>query len=577
MNKKILFCIFLFLSFLCVNAQMSYYYKGDKIPLSVDKNFVHIITDEVFVKSSSSSRLFQELNVERVDSRPVQGLLKLKLNSVSDMSGYSLIVKSLKQNEQIKYVLPFFERKDADPIGTSDVFYIQLKSVDDIALLEKISKQLNVQIVKQIPYMPLWYILSIKNSAFSNSIEATNYFYETRLFEEIDPAFMFDFKPNCTNDPMFSQLWGLRKTTSSSDVGINICDAWNITRGAGINVAVIDQGIDPNHNDLKGNFHNLSFDAASGTPSSVYNSSQNHGTHVAGTIAAIRNNGLQVVGVAPESKIMRVSHHMTPAYSVDFSAELASGISWAYQNGADVINNSWGDQGGLFYSDLYSAALEFSIVSALSFGRNNKGCVVIFSAGNWSVIDYPAYFHNEILVVGSVQNNGIRAYDSGMGFQLDVVAPGVNILSTINNNGTGFNSGTSMAAPHASGVAALILSLNPNLTGRQVRDIIESTTQKVGGYTYSTVPGRNNGFYDSSLQMGYGLIDAYAALKSLCVSNYSNKTVTTNTTILCCGNTLSVENVTVSNNAKLTIISEGAEITFRNFDVQSGSSYEIIR
>ena len=144
-------------------------------------------------------------------------------------------------------------------------------------------------------------------------------------------------------------------------------------------MAVVDDGIDPNHNDLKANFHSLSFDGKSGTSPSVFISNYNHGTHVAGTIAAVQNN-LQVVGVAPESKILRVSNDLS--YSTTLSAELASGISWAWnQGGADVINCSWGDQGGNY--NLHSAALENAIVNALSLGRNNKGSIVVFAAGNY--------------------------------------------------------------------------------------------------------------------------------------------------------------------------------------------------
>ena len=352
--------------------------------------------------------------------------------------------------------------------------------------------------------MPLWYILSLKGSVFNNSIEATNYFFETGLFQEVDPAFMFNFQTSCTNDPMFGQLWGLRNTTNAG-IDINICNAWTITRGAGVSVAVIDQGIDPNHDDLRGNFHSLSFNAQIGQSPSAFVSSQNHGTHVAGTIGAVKNNRLQVVGVAPESRIMRVSHTLSLRPNV--SAELASGISWAWQNGADVINNSWGDQGGQHHNILRSAALENAIIAALANGRNGRGAVVVFASGNFGVIDYPANFHPDILVVGSINNFGRRAPSSGHGSQLDVVAPGVNILSTNNSNGTITMSGTSMAAPHVAGIAALILSIRPDLTQAQVRHAIESTARNLSAHP----PTHHNGQWNN--QVGFGLVDAYAAVR----------------------------------------------------------------
>ena len=325
--------------------------------------------------------------------------------------------------------------------------------------------------------MPLWYILSIQNSSFESSVAASNYFYETQKFEEVDPAFMFDFKPSSIpNDPMFSQQWGL-KNNSYSDIDINATAAWDITRGAGVKVAVVDQGIDPNHNDLKANFHTLSYDAQSGKSPSVFVSGNTHGTHVAGTVAAVWNNNLQVVGVAPEAKIVRVSHDLY--LSSTFSAELADGISWAWKNGADVITNSWGDQGGAYYNRMHSTILEQAITDAMTKGRNGLGCVVTFAAGNYSgVMDYPGNFHDDILTVGSIDSNGSRSSFSGYGTKLDVVAPGNNILSTLPNNSTGSKNGTSMATPHVAGIAALVISNNPTLTRLQVVTAIEKSAKK---------------------------------------------------------------------------------------------------
>jgi len=521
MKKKVVFLsILFFLSFLGVNAQMSYYHRGEKMPLTVDRNFVHIVADEDFLRSSGSSRLFQNYHLEWDDSEPLQGMMKLRLNSATEMSDYSAIVEFLKQNEQVRNVFPFFERKGAEPIGTSDIFYIHLKNVGDSTLLRKTAERLNVQVVRQVPYMSLWYILSLKNSAFNNSIEATNYFFETGLFEDVDPAFMFNFRPNCTNDPMFDRLWGLKETTPRLFVnyGINVCNAWTITRGAGINVAVIDTGIDPDHDDLKANFHPLSFDAQSGTSPSVYLPWFDHGTPVAGVIAAVKNNNLQVVGVAPEAKIMKVSHDLIPFDNNSISAELASGISWAWQNGADIINNSWGDRGdSIAYRAFRSTILESAIDNALTYGRNGKGAVVVFATGNENNsgrINYPSNSHDGILAVGAIEISGQRSTQSNYGEQLDIVAPGETILSTNNNNDVNYNYGTSFAAPHVSGIAALILSVNPNLTGQEVRSIIKRTAQKIRTdlYTYSITENRPHGKWHR--EMGYGLIDAYAAVRA---------------------------------------------------------------
>ena len=199
------------------------------------------------------------------------------------------------------------------------------------------------------------------------------------------------------------------------------------------------------------------------------------------------------------------------------SAEFASGINWSVQNGADIINCSWGDQNGSQYSIFYSAVLQNAIINALTNAltnaRNGKGCILIFASGNNGGIDYPGNFHPDIITVGAINQMGQRVTsppNSAFGSKLDVVAPGKDILSTSLNNGLFIADGTSFAAPHVSGIAALILSVNPCLTREQVTNIIEQTSQKVGGYNYTSNALRPNGTWHN--EVGYGLVDAHAAV-----------------------------------------------------------------
>ena len=176
----------------------------------------------------------------------------------------------MTRSGEAKYLLPFFERGEGvEPIGTSDIFYLKLKDSDDVRLLEKMAAELGVQVIEEIPYTLRWYTLSIFGSEFSSSIEASNYFYETGKFEDVDPAFMFDFKPSA-DDPEFRRQWGMNNTTHSG-IDINVIPAWNITRGAGIKVAVVDTPIQSNHDDLNDNMHSLSYNALlKHTPSAPY-------------------------------------------------------------------------------------------------------------------------------------------------------------------------------------------------------------------------------------------------------------------------------------------------------------------
>ncbi len=363
--------------------------------------------------------------------------------------------------------------------------------------------------------MPLWYTLSGRNIGASG-VELSNYYYETGYFATVDPAFMFNFRAN-SNDEYFDELWGLRNIINPG-IDIDIEDAWQITEGhSGIFVGVVDQGLDYYHGDLSGNIIGIGYDAMTGSsPSKLYGS---HGTHVGGTIAAIKDNELQVVGVAPKSSLLSISHALDiypfiDDFVDDISEQLADGINWAWdKNGADIINNSWGDQGGWYYNNFHSTILEDAITDAIFDGRNGDGSIVVFAAGNKApAIDYPANFSPNILTIGSIGPDGSRAPSSGYGNELDLMAPGVDILSTIRNNGVGYDSGTSMAAPHVSGVAALIFSINSSLTASVVRNIIEQSSQKIRTdlYDYKTTVGRFNGTWNE--RMGYGLVNAYNAL-----------------------------------------------------------------
>lgn len=515
MNNKIytLLLVF-FMSFIGMNAQNSYfyYYKDQKIALNLDRKFLNINTSADFQKSALEGLKFKDVTLQDDNSTGEnQKFGKLEFQSELSAADFEKAISDLRKVKGIKSVSLFFKRPNAPSIGTSSLFYVKLKDERGFELLKKTASENKVKIVEQIYGMPLWYVMAVEPENPSSSLQMANLFYETGHFEGIDPAFMFNFRSVCTNDTNFGSLWGLNNS-ANPNIDINACQAWTLSQGNGVNVAILDQGIHKTHNDLAANISPLSYDTQGGG-GSVFISGNNHGTHVAGTVGAVKDNNLQVVGVAPKSKLISVSHSLGLVPNI--SSQLAAGINWAVTNGADVINNSWGDQGGMYYAQLYSLALENAIINAMANGRAGKGTLMVFAAGNYGsggpVMDYPGNFNDNILTVGSITSTGSRSSFSGYGPKLDVVAPGSNILSTMPNNGTGSMNGTSMAAPHVTGLVALILSVNPCLTGQQVRDIIESTSQKIPGYTYSATAGRGNGTWNN--QLGYGLIDAYAAVQ----------------------------------------------------------------
>lgn len=477
-------------------AETYYWYAGSKIPLTLDLQNVNVIYSESRTKGVASERTCRQSVLaagERVD----------------DMNDYRAHISALKDNPNVVKVTPYYERGEGvAPIGTSDKFCVKVEDSESDALL-KIASGLGVQVIEEVPYMPGWFVMSIVGSGFENSVEATNFFYESGLCEDVDPLFMFDFRPSSVNDPYFDEQWAL-KNTANPDYDINIEGAWAITRGAGAKIAIIDTPVEHTHPDLSQNCNFPSYNAmTSSSPSSTI--ADDHGTQVAGIMVAKGNNNYGTAGVAYESGLMRVSHNLDPE-RVTTSVELASGISWAWSMGADVINCSWGDHGGQL-PGLHTSALEDAIDNALTWGRSGKGCVVVFAAGNEApAMDYPGTFDDRIITVGSIGNTGVRSTFSGYGTKLDVVAPGENIMTTYPNYMSGLASATSMATPHVSGIAALIISENPSLTREEVTRIIEQSANKInpGVYLYGQYQNRYNGSWNP--EMGYGLVDAARAV-----------------------------------------------------------------
>ncbi|MBD2449347.1 S8 family serine peptidase [Nostoc sp. FACHB-152] len=267
--------------------------------------------------------------------------------------------------------------------------------------------------------------------------------------------------------------------------------------GKGVVVAVVDTGVDYNHEDLKNNiWTNTKEIAGNGIDDdgngyvddikgwNFANNNNNtldnngHGTHVSGTIAGQRND-YGVTGIAYDAKIMPVKV-LNDSGSGSYSA-IANGIYYAVNNGANVINLSLG---GSFGNRTLQNALEYA---------SSKGVTVVMAAGNdgSSQPDYPArYAKNTGIAVGAVdQNNNLANFSnrSGTNQLAYVTAPGVNIYSSVPNNQYATYSGTSMASPHVAGVVALMLSANRNLTPAQVRQIITETAEANTSATNSNV------------------------------------------------------------------------------------------
>lgn len=287
------------------------------------------------------------------------------------------------------------------------------------------------------------------------------------------------------NDPAYlgGQQWALSR--------IQVPQAWDITKGQGAVVAVLDTGVDVNHPDLQGRLlSGFSYTTDNENVSDLCG----HGTHVTGIIAAVANNSTGVAGVAPEVQILpvKVMDRYQAGYGCYGSySDFARGIVYAVDHGAKVINMSFG-------GTAYSTTLRDAIAYAA-----NRGALLVAAAGNNNSSSpfYPAYFE-EVIAVSATDSSDARAPWSNYGDWVDLSAPGVGIYSTYfdgANSTYATMSGTSMAAPHVVGVAALLLAQNPGRSAMELRSLLEGSADDLGE------PGKD-------IYFGYGRVNAYRAL-----------------------------------------------------------------
>ena len=508
MSEKVIMIILLFISCsIGVIAQTSfYYYKGEKIPLIVNNNkaCVSIPKD----KGGTSKEYLRDINVLDTIWDADFDIFIIRQSELKKLSASN----SWEKNVKSIIVSSCYRTLDNTEVFLTPYLNVRLKRKQDIGLLASLAEKYGLRIVKQDRFMPLWYILSVSSNTGKNALDVANELWESGCFAASVPDLCSN-DLTCSDDPMFNQQWGLQNSVYPS-IDISACAAWDYSTGENVKIAILDSGVDLNHIDLVSNISDISYDTETdSSPSVVY---KNHGTHCAGIAAAVKDNGIQIAGVAPEATIVSISNSLKG--TANSQLKRADGINWAYQHGVDIISNSW-------RSGNHHDAIDEAIFNAFKYGRHGKGCVIVFASGNQqqSSVNYPANCNDTILAVGAIDNTGARAYFSNYGDKLDLVAPGVNILSTLPNDSTGYKDGTSMACPHVAGVAALILERNSELTVTEVNSIINSNAKKISGVNFNIT--KTDGTWNE--EYGYGLVDAYnSVINTPGIAYIQNDTIT---------------------------------------------------
>ncbi|MFT3979520.1 MAG: S8 family serine peptidase [Ferruginibacter sp.] len=515
-----------------VNNAAPFYYFGNK------KIFLQNSTEKIYLrmaKGAGDARNFLKtgygLSEKNFTALQSDRFMMVTL-AAKNASLLKTIINTLQGSGKAELVRPALVAADGKDVIIDEGFYVKLKTGSTYSQLVAFAAQQNCLLQKAYPYDNRTYLLKAGVLNQYDGLRMANVFFESGLFEYAEPDFqLLEGTTAVPNDPLFNLQWSAINTgaanqySGTADADIDLDEAWDITMGSpSIRVAVLDEGVQRTHPDLVNNIDPLGFGLAAGntTTGNILATARTHGTSCAGIIAAETNNGIGVAGVAPLSKIIPVNITINTTGTFGTSTQIAQAIDWSWNEAAaDILSNSWG--GGTASSLMHDA-----IIRATTLGRGGKGAIVVFASGNNNAgLSSPSIF-TETIAVGAMsmcyQRKSGSSCDNetfwggNYGTGLDISAPGVKIATTrVTGTGTSPNvdynltfNGTSSATPHVSGVAALVLSINSNLTQQQVRAIIESSARKVGPYTYSHVEGQPNGSWTSEL--GHGMLNAKNAV-----------------------------------------------------------------
>lgn len=463
-------------------------------------------------------------------------------------------IAELEQFLQVKAVTPWLKDAGGNERGILPELYVKLKPDQDAKFLFDLAKSLGIEYKGKQQYLSDVFEFECgKNSAF-NSREMAIYLNTDERVEYADANYAFFPKVHTVDDSLYFRQWslenvgGMNQWNGTAGADMDLPNAWTLTTGnPAVKIAILDSGVDTLHPDLKPNLL-PGYDATGGNSHGYPNTnfpSDGHGTACAGIAAAKGNNHIGVAGVAYDCKIVPVKIFIyidttislppiidTTLYEIAYSetAFMVNGIGWAWQTaGVDVLSNSWGIPPELAPLAPVDQFVVMNVITdAKEQGRGGKGAIQLFSSGNEnSGLIWPSNFFTNISV-GATTNKDKRASFSNYGAGLDVSAPGVQVTTTDMLGTAGFSAqdymldfaGTSAACPNAAGVAALVLSLYPDLSFAELRSVLRISADDVGGYAYDST--NTDGTWSSPL--GYGRVNAYRALLTAPVLSFDEMT-----------------------------------------------------
>ena len=531
---------------LAAGGQYYYYVDGERVPLtpSMDWVSVRFVTNDpagqVAALAASGAPLDLPATARRIPN-PQLSLWPLRPGVTADSLALAINAMRAKPDTFLG-VDPVFQTSDAEMVMT-DEFIATFPADKSLKEIDALNASHGVERAEAVLGQEHTFVLKVRPGSRLDSLAMANLYQESGMAIHAAPDFVRILSPDpgepgagrepmwgplaATDDPWYSDQWALNNVQQygagmTYDADIDAPEAWDVSTGSPlITIAVIDEGVELSQEDLSAKLvagYDATGRGSAGGPCSAPcgNEDDAHGTNVAGLAAASSNNSMGIAGVCQQCRIMpvRIAYGDGYGYWIAYDSWIANGIAWAYQQGADILSNSWG--GGS-----PSTVINTAIANARALGRGGKGSVVVFAAGNQnaSSVSYPASLSNVIAVAASNMCDRRKApiYDlcngyegfwgSNYGSALDISAPGVWLDATDRMGSAGYSignyynamNGTSGATPIVSGVAGLVLSINPNLTANQVQTILQITADDVNG-----------GGWDKT--MGYGRVNAYRAV-----------------------------------------------------------------
>jgi subtilisin family serine protease/subtilisin-like proprotein convertase family protein len=496
---------------------------------------------------------------------------KLELYTVSP-DQLDTVMSQLRADENMAFVSHVYtlENNPGTFVYLSDQITVQFATWVDNTKINVIANTFNLVQDQPVEGVPNTFVFLVSKQATQNPVKITNQLQTLPEVLAAEPNIIIQQEPHYRpQDSFYPQQWYLNHNGGNQLVAgshISVEQAWDVTRGVrSIVVAVVDDSFDLRHPDFQGNGkviapRDLKENDFLPLPGEKETS---HGTACAG-LAVAEENGSGIVGVAPGCAMMPIR---TTGFLDDKSIEDA--FNWAVEKGASVISCSWGASAVYFPLSIRQKA---AISRAATNGRKGKGCVIIFAAGNanrpingsineqnWpkNIVQGRTNWlsgfavHPDVITVSASTSLNKKAAYSNWGDNISVCAPsnnappgmwfqetgyvytqptivsalvGVGMLTTDQIGGAGYDAGnftnnfggTSSATPIVAGVAALVLSANPDLTAQQVKRILQDTADKIVDNNPDPQLGMRGGTYNSnghSQWFGYGKVNAAKAVR----------------------------------------------------------------